>query len=73
MKTEILKILNLKDGEKYHYPTIKDEGKAFIQRRDDLLYLYEIPQFGGEPVFAYKSEISRSDAELLLLEIDSFT
>ena len=73
MKTEILKVLNLKDGEKYHYPTIKNEGKAFIQRRDDLLYLYETPQFGGEPMFASKAEISRNGAELLLFEIDSFT
>lgn len=28
MKTEILKVLNLKDGEKYHYPTNNNEEKA---------------------------------------------
>jgi hypothetical protein len=73
MKTEILKVLNLKDGETYHYPTNNDEGKAIIKRVDDLLYLYEISKFNGKPNFTSKAEISSSGAELLLFEIDSWT
>lgn len=43
-------ILKLKDGERYIVPE-SDYGKAEIWFKNDRYFLFEIPMYGGTPVF----------------------
>lgn len=43
-------IENLKSGERYVIPE-SDYGKAEIWRVNDIYVLFEIPLFGGDPIF----------------------
>jgi len=49
-KKEKLEILKLKDGESYIVPE-SDYGKAEIWFKNNFYFLFEIPQYGGEPMF----------------------
>jgi hypothetical protein len=44
-------ILKLKEGERYFWPE-SDYGKAEIHFSCGIYILFEIPMFGGEPMFA---------------------
>ena len=43
-------ILNLKDGECWIWPE-SDYGKAEIWYKNKTYFLFEIPMFGGQPLF----------------------
>ena len=44
-------ILKLKDGETWVWPE-SDYGKAEVLRERNSYLLFEIPSFGGEPIFS---------------------
>lgn len=60
IKEEILK---LKHGEKFIIPE-SDYGKAEVWRINDILILFEIPTYGGEPMFNDTYYTSQIDALL---------
>jgi len=60
MKEEILK---LKHGECYIVPE-SDYGKAEIHRIHQAYFLFEIPQFGGEPMYKYYFRVGEEEAML---------
>lgn len=43
-------IKNLKDGEVFEMELISDSGFE-VWRKYDMLFLFEIPMYGGQPVF----------------------
>ena len=43
-------ILKLKDGEVWVWPE-SDYGKAEIWFKNDIYFLFEIPTFGGKPIW----------------------
>ncbi len=66
-KNEILKLHN---GEMYTVSE-SDYGKAEVYRIWDFYILFEIPTFGGTPMFSKAYPIRKIDK--LIVEIDSWT
>lgn len=64
------KIQKLKDGEKYIVPE-GDYGKAEVWRINDSFLLFEIPMYGGTPIFNKHFNIYR--IKYLIERINSFT
>ena len=48
MKNHKQNILNLKDGETYFISTGEEAGGE-IWYKNDVYFLFEVPQYGGEP------------------------
>ena len=67
MKEEILK---LKNNEIY-IVTKSDYGKAEIRRIDEGFALFEIPMYGGEPM--YVGSYVLKDIYKMIKEIESWT
>lgn len=44
-------VLKLEDGESYIVPE-SDYGKAEIWKKNDIYFLFEIPMYGGLPVYS---------------------
>lgn len=66
MKEEILK---LKQGECFIVPE-GDYGKAEVWRINDVFIVFEIPLFGGEPM--YSKTYHHSRIEEIIYDIISF-
>jgi hypothetical protein len=64
------KILNLKDGEVWTWPE-SDYGKAEIWRKHDVYFLFEIPSFGGQPV--YTEAYIKTDIPLLIATVEKWS
>ena len=56
MKNHKQNILNLKDGETYFINTGEESGGE-IWLKNDVYFLFEVPQYGGEP--RYSSHYSK--------------
>ena len=66
-KAEILK---LEDGERWVWPE-SDYGLAEIKREGHVYVLFEIPQFGGEPIFV--EEFTITTIPYLIKQVESWT
>lgn len=64
------KILALKDGDCYLWPE-SDYGKAEIWRKNNVYILFEIPMFGGEPIYDSTYLFDRVDQ--LIKTVESWT
>jgi len=66
-------ILKLKTGECFIYPsrTCGDCGKAEIWRINNTFVLFEIPNYGGNPMYCSVAPIDRIDS--LIKTIESWT
>lgn len=64
------KILNLKDGESHVIVGANDAG-AEVWRKNDYLFLFEIPIYGGSP--KYHAVYSLNQVADLLKEYESWT
>ena len=67
IKEEIKK---LKDGEVYVVPE-SDYGKAEIWKKNSRYFLFEIPLYGGEPLFINVYRIEQLDD--IIKKVDSWT
>jgi hypothetical protein len=67
VKVEIIK---LKQGECYIWPK-SDYGLAEIWKINDYYFVFEIPEFGGNPY--YSSMFIKDDVEYLIKHILSWT
>ena len=63
-------IKKLKDGECYIIPQ-SDYGKAEVWLKNNVYFLFEIPFFGGEPV--YSKHYYRYQLSLLVQDVESWT
>ena len=63
-------ILKLKDGESWTWPE-SDYGKAEIWYKNKTYFLFEIPQYGGQPM--YSRSFCESNIDGLTLEVESWT
>lgn len=70
MKTPKENILGLNDGESWIWPE-SDYGKAEIWFKNDTYFLFEIPQFGGNPQFHSYFNIDKVD--YLISIVNSWT
>jgi len=70
MKNYKEKILALKDGERYFWPE-SDYGKAEIWLKNSVYFLFEIPIFGGEPMYSRTFRIDELDR--LIKTVESWT
>ncbi len=66
-KNEILK---LKDGECWVWPE-SDYGKAEIWLKNKTYFLFEIPNFGGQPQF--EKAFNKHDIDCLVDVVNSWT
>jgi hypothetical protein len=66
------KIEALKSGEKWLWPE-SDYGKALAWRCENKLFLFEIPIFGGEPMYHNDYDFSDTDINKLIFEVESWT
>ena len=66
----LVEILKLKDGECWTWPE-SDYGKARIKLKDGNYSLFEIPTYGGEPIFV--AEVSGRDLPCLIKIVESWT
>ncbi len=64
------KILKLNHGDKYIIPE-SDYGKAEVWFINNAYILFEIPLFGGEPI--YYDTYSKEEIETLIKEVESWT
>lgn len=60
-------ILKLKDGGKYIVPE-SDYGKAEVWKVNDVFVLFEIPQYGGTPI--YFGTYYRKNIEMLIEQVN---
>ena len=63
-------IEKLKHGQHWDWPE-SDYGKAEIYRINDVYILFEIPQFGGEPL--YSETIAIGEIDRLIEIVESWT
>lgn len=70
MNTHKEKILALKDGECYIWPE-SDYGKAEIWLKNDCYFLFEIPMYGGEPM--YDGVFVNANIDKLIATVESWT
>ena len=68
--SDLLKVQSLRDGETCQINWHEDGGGE-VTREGDILSLYEVPQFGGEPRFYTSCPLS--DAPTLVLIAYSWT
>jgi hypothetical protein len=60
----IEEILKLKDGESWTYPE-GDYGKAEVWYKNGTYFLFEIPQYGGNPRYVQFTNYSTNVPELV--------
>jgi hypothetical protein len=72
MMTDAQKVANLLIGETC-YLNWYEEGGAEIERIGDILYLYHIPQYGGEGTLHGKYDFNESGIKALVKEANSWT
>lgn len=60
-------ILKLKDGESYIVPE-SDYGKAEIWLKHGKYFLFEIPMYGGQPMFSEAFPLYRIDDRIKTYE-----
>ena len=65
-----LEILKLKDGESWIWPE-SDYGKAEIWYKNETYSLFEIPLYGGQPV--YSRSFYENNIDELILKVNSWT
>jgi len=65
-----LEILKLKDGESWIWPE-SDYGKAEIWYKYETYFLFEIPNFGGLPM--YSRSFSKNNVDKLIHQVNSWT
>jgi len=65
-------ILELKDGDIYHWPE-SDYGKAEILKKGNVYLLFEIPSFGGEPIFISHYYLTMTSIDELIKTVESWT
>ena len=63
-------ILKLKDGESWTWPE-SDYGRAEIWLKNNIYFLFEIPSFGGEPI--YDSTYTMATLQYLIKKVESWT
>lgn len=63
-------ILNLKEGEKYIVPE-SDYGKCEIWLINEIYFLFEIPEFGGQP--HYSGAYSKHNIDAMIEQYNSWT
>jgi len=63
-------ILKLKDGECWAWPE-SDYGKAEIWFKHGIYFLFDIPTFGGYPL--YSGSYSRDSLDELISAVDGWT
>jgi len=63
-------ILKLKDGESWIWPE-SDYGKAEIWYKNGTYFLFEIPQFGGQPM--YSCSFNENNIDGLIFKVNSWT
>lgn len=68
--TDKEKIQNLKDGESIVIHFLHDSG-AEVWRKNDYLFLFEIPVYGGSPKYSSVYSLNRIDD--LIYEYQSWT
>lgn len=61
-------IRNLKDGESWVWPE-SDYGKAEIWKKNDHYFVFEIPMYGGDPMYA----LSTDSVNEIVKEVESWT
>jgi len=63
-------ILKLKDGETYFIP-LGEEAGGEVWKKNDVYFLFEIPQYGGNPM--YSSHYSKFRIDELLNVVKGWT
>lgn len=67
MKNEILKL----DHKEFYVVPEGDYGKAEIWKIYDVYLLFEIPRYGGEPM--YVESYRKNEIDLLISDIEKWT
>ena len=70
-QTNLDKINNLKHGESctIHLHPLNDVGDAEVHRIHQTLFLFEIPMYGGEPVFFGSRHVDKAQEVLDQIEL----
>jgi len=63
-------ILKLKDGECWIWPE-SDYGKAEIWYKNETYFVFEIPQFGGQPMYSYS--FNKNNIDGLIHQVNLWT
>jgi len=63
-------IQNLKDGDCFIWPQ-SDYGKAEIWFKNEVFFLFEIPEYGGMPIFS--GSFHPSQVDRLIDKVNSWT
>jgi hypothetical protein len=68
-------VKNLRHGEHFIIPegSNDDCGKGEVWRINSRFFLFEIPQYGGEPMFAAHFEANEFGADALIKMVESWT
>lgn len=73
MNQDFEKLNNLKEGEEVELSGWFEEGGPYVKKQGGYLFLFEIPQYGGNPMLI--AEYGGSEGEILALikRADSLT
>jgi hypothetical protein len=73
MSEDFEKLNNLKEGEEVELSGWFEEGGPLVKKQGGYLFLFEVPQFGGEPMLVAEYGASEDEILALIKKANSFT
>ena len=73
MSEDFEKLNNLKEGEEIELYGWFEEGGPLVKKQGGYLFLFEVPQFGGDPMLAAEHGTSEEEILALVKKANSFT